>query len=361
MVWGKRADTIVHEDEPFNAEPDLEALAADELTPLDSFYSRNHGPIPDEGDAPARVRVTGLVDRELSLSVADLRERFDPSTVVATLQCAGNRRQGLLPVRDIPGEAPWRGGATGNARWRGTRLADVLLAAGVRGGARHVAFVAPDVSQLASPPQGYGSSIPLSKALSHEVLLAWEMNDAPLTRVHGAPLRVVVPGFIGARSVKWVQEISVQREPSDNFFQATAYRVLPPDADPDQAGPGDGISLGSVALNCEILQPRTGSHLAAGKVQVSGYALAGEGRTVERIDVSVDGGHTWHQADLDDQPSPWAWRRWRIGCTLGAGSADVVARAWDSTGAVQPELPDHVWNPKGYVNNSWAHANYRVT
>ena len=151
--------------------------------------------------------------------------------MVATLQCAGNRRAGLMAVRDIPGQHPWGPGATSTARWVGVRLGDVLAEAGIRPEATDIAFVAPDVAGEASPPQSYGGSITTGKASADEVLLAWEMNGEPLTVAHGAPVRVVVPGHIGARSVKWVEQITAQDHPSDNFFQQSAYRLLPADAD----------------------------------------------------------------------------------------------------------------------------------
>jgi sulfite oxidase len=226
------------------------------------------------------------VGRPLELSLGDLRDRFGHHDVVAALQCAGNRRAGLLKVRDIPGEAPWGPGATGNARWTGVRLADVLAAAVVAADAEHVAFAAPDISDLASPPQPFGASIPLGKAMRGEVLLAWAMNGQPLPRVHGAPVRVVVPGYIGARSVKWVEQVTVQARPSDNHFQATAYRLLPAEADPAAAGPGDGLSLGPIAVNADILSPGEQACVPAGLVTVSGYALAGDDRRVARVDVS---------------------------------------------------------------------------
>ncbi len=355
---GKREDMIVHEQDPYNAEPPPAALAHSALTPVSAFYSRNHGPIPHLDPDGWRLDVDGLVESALQLSLTELQSAYSQVTLAATLQCAGNRRQGLIEVRDIPGEDPWGPGATSTAEWTGVRLRDVLAAAGVQPEAAHVAFAAPDLSQLAEPPQSYGSSIPLAKASSGEVLLAWAMNGEPLTAGHGAPVRVVVPGYIGARSVKWVERITVQREPSTNYFQQTAYRLLPPGGTP---GPGVGISLGAIALNSEILIPGDGQQLPAGRTTIEGYALAGDDRSVARVDVSTDGGATWRQADLAQAASPWTWRLWSIQADLTPGQVQLVARAWDSTAALQPALPEHLWNPKGYVNNSWPRVTVTVT
>ncbi|MBV9162940.1 MAG: sulfite oxidase [Pseudonocardiales bacterium] len=350
---------IVHEVEPFNAEPPRGELADRVLTPVESFYSRNHGPIPELNPQAWRLRVGGLVDRPLELSLEELHARFTPRTLVATLQCAGNRRAGFIEVRDIPGEIPWGSAATSTAEWTGTSLADVLSVAGLGPHAAHVAFAAPDVSPLANPPQPYGGSITVQKALSGEVLLAWAMNGQPLPAVHGAPVRVVVPGYIGARSVKWVHRITVGQHPSDNYFQATAYRLLLAKTDPPTAGPADGLPLGAVAVNADILRPDDGDTLPAGPVQITGYAFTGDHHSITRVDVSLDGGRSWRPADLDDQISPWAWQHWRTILKLPVGDTEITARAWDTSGATQPESPVPLWNPKGYVNNSWARI--RVT
>ena len=358
-MWGKRTDMRVHEQDPYNAEPPPYALAQGMVTDLDSFYVRSHGPVPELDPDGWRLRVEGEVGERLDLDLEGLQEGFEQVRSLVTLQCAGNRRDELIEVRDIPGEDPWGSCATSTAWWTGVRLRDVLERAGHRAPGAHVAFEAPDMAERAVPPQPYGSSIPLERALEPDVLLAWSMNDKPLPAVHGAPLRVVVPGWIGARSVKWLRRVTVQQQSSDNYFQATAYRLLAPQADPDAAGPGDGISLGAVALSSAVLAPDPGSGVVAGPVEVAGYAHAGHGRHAARVDVSLDGGTTWVQAELGEQVDG-AWRLWRVSLDLPAGSTRVTARAWDSTGASQPESSASLWNPKGYANNAWSHLDVQV-
>jgi sulfite oxidase len=362
MEWGKRGDFIVRGRLPFNAEPPASVLAGGEITALDAFYCRNHGPFPDIAPRQWRLAVDGMVDEPLAVTYEQLTTRFTAHSVVATLACAGNRRAELLKVRPIPGKEPWAHGAISTAEWRGARLADVLDAAGVHDGdGLHVAFDAPDVAPEAVPVQPYGGSIPLSKAMSDEVLLAWEMNSEPLSRVHGGPVRAVVPGYIGARSVKWITAITVQPSPSENYFQASDYRILPPDADPDTAAPGEGISLSSLPLNCDILVPGDDEEIPAGPLTIHGWAMAGDGRGIGRVDVSLDEGRTWRQADLQPVISRWAWRLWSLTVEARPGALSLTARAWDDTGVTQPESPASLWNPGGYQNNAWANVDLTVS
>ena len=347
--YGKRAELIVHEQEPFNAETGLSALAEGPVTATDAFYVRGHGAVPEIDPGAWRLHVLGVVERELRLSLATLREAFREREVTATLQCAGNRRKGLVAIRDIPGEAPWGPGATGTATWTGVALSDVLAAAGPLRAATDVGFDGADLCPEAKPPQRFAGSIPIDKACRREVLLAWAMNGAPLPPVHGAPLRVVVPGYIGARSVKWLERVEVRSQPTRGYFQHVAYRLLPEDGSP---GPGAGMPLGLVALNSDVLSPADGETVVAGTVEVRGYAFAGGERHVARVDVSLDGGATWVQAELLDDLGPWAWRHWRLTVELAPGPHEIVVRAWDSSAATQPEDEAALWNPKGYVNNA---------
>jgi sulfite oxidase len=347
----------VHEREPFNAETGLAALAEGPLTATDAFYVRGHGPVPWPDPGAWRLRVQGLVERQLELSLSTLREAFQDRQLIATLQCAGNRRAGLAAIRDIPGEAPWGPGATGTATWTGVALADVLALANPLPDALHVGFEGADLCSQADPPERFGGSIPLDKACRPEVLLVWGMNGEPLLPVHGAPLRVVVPGYIGARSVKWLERIEVRSTPWPGHFQHVAYRLLPEDATP---GPGAGMPLGLIALNADVLSPAEGDTVAAGPVEIRGYAFAGGERHVARVDITVDGGANWSQAELLEDLGRWAWRRWRATLTLPPGEHEIIVRAWDSSAATQPEDEAALWNPKGYVNNARPRVRVRV-
>jgi sulfite oxidase len=334
--------------EPFNAETPPDLLGAENITETSRFYVRSHGRAPTIDHDAHRVTVTGLVARALELDLPGLRALGAHRTVTATLQCAGNRRSELLAVAPIDGEIPWGAGVIGTAIWGGVSLADVLEAAGVASRARHVELTGGDLD-----PAGrcFGGSIPLAKALSAEVLIATTMNEAPLTPIHGAPVRVIVPGYVGARSVKWLREIRVLAGPSENHYQAVAYRVHPPwvsDADADAAG---GIPLGEIAVNSAILTPADGARLPAGVVVITGYAISGGANRVERVDVSADGGRTWRCAELLDPPTPWAWRRWRLALELPLGEVEIVTRAVDSSLNTQPENPADLWNVQGYANN----------
>lgn len=186
------------------------------------------------------------------------------------------------------------------------------------------------------------------------MLLAYEMNGEPLPREHGFPLRVVVPGYVGARSVKWISRITLQQDPSDNRYQAREYKLFPPSVSAQTADHSAGMMLGELQVNAAICEPGDGETLQAGHLAVLGYAVAGDGRRVARVDVSSDGGDTWVQADLvEGAEEPWAWSLWEATVEIAPGEHRIVARAVDSSAATQPTTGKEVWNFKGYANNSW--------
>jgi len=355
--FGKHPAMTVWQEEPFNAEPPSSLLLAP-LTATDGFYVRSHGPVPEIEAAEHRVTVGGLVERELSLSLAELRSEFEQRTLTVSLECAGNRRGELIAVKDIEGEIPWGPAVIGTATWTGVALAEVLAHAGLDGQAEHVEALGAEELEDGEP---FGGSIPVAKAMSREVLLAYEMNGQPLLAAHGAPLRLVVPGYIGARSVKWLSALRVLDSPSPNHFQATSYRLHPPGLDEDSAQPEDGFALGELGVNAAVLAPAEGDEVpAGGRVSVEGYAITGGAARIERVDVSADGGRRWERAELAEDQGRWAWRLWRAELELPEGEAEIVARAVDSSANTQPEDPATIWNWQGYANNAWSRVRVKV-
>jgi sulfite oxidase len=323
------------------------------VTPRDIFFTRNHGAVPEVDPHTYRLRVSGLVDREVTLTLQQLRSTMARRTGAATLACAGLRRDELIAYRPIPGEVGWGAEPVSNGIWTGVPLRDVLLKAGVGSGAKHVEFLGLDEVERQGTRFGFGGSIPLEKALAQEVLLAFEMNGEPLPPVHGYPLRVVVPGCIGARSVKWVSEIIVTDAPSGNYFQAHAYRLFPPEIGPQNVRWEDGVMLHDLPLNSVIWEPLEGSPVPAGNVTLRGWAMASGGEMIQQVEVSPDGGRTWQATELTEQGNRWTWCFWTATVKLAPGKHTLVARATDSAGRSQPEEIGPLWNFKGYMNNAW--------
>lgn len=356
MSSSKHPQFIVRQPSPLVGGPPLGLLVAQYVTPEPLFYVRDHArEVPAVDAAAYRLRVGGLVQRPLELSLDDLRRDFPRVSVTAALQCAGNRRQEMMAVAPIPNEIPWGAEAVGNALWTGVPLSAVLAAAGVAAGAAHVELLGLDRPRPAADQPGFGGSVPLDKALGAEVVLADEMNGAPLAARHGAPLRAVVPGYIGARSVKWLGVVTVRAEPTENYYQR-GYSLHPPDVTSAQAVDHERAEvLDESAINCVICVPAEGARVPAGaRLVVRGYALAGGGRAVEAVELSADGGRSWRPAELEDPAHPWAWRRWRAEVSVpGAAAAPLrlMARARDSSGSLQP--PEAPWNFKGYMHNAW--------
>lgn len=200
----------------------LDPLCAEMVTPAEKFYVHNHGNVPRLDAALYGLSVLGEVARPLCLALTALREEFPKQTILTTLKCSGHQ---------APTGLPCHVNAAGTAIWGGVSLFQVLYAAGLKPTAQHVAFAGLDVVEVKTQQINYGCSIPLETAWRAEVLLAYEMNGEPLTAEHGAPLRLIVPGETGAKSVKWLREIKLLPFPSTNYFQSRsaedALSVLP--------------------------------------------------------------------------------------------------------------------------------------
>ncbi len=350
--FDKHPRFLVRQAEPFNGGPPPDLLRHSPITPNGLFFVRNHGDVPALDARRHRLIVEGAVERPLELSLADLAA-FPKTNVIATLQCAGHRRQELARRQPIPHELPWGAEAVSTAVWTGVRLADLLAAARPTPVALHAACEGRDQTERQGRRISFGGSIPLAKAAAPEVLVAYEMNGVPLPAVHGFPLRLVVPGWIGARSVKWLHRIVLQAEPTDNYFQAVAYRLFPATAGPENVVWSDGAMLGEQSVNACFTAPEPGARRPAGRVHCEGVAVAGGGRQVERVELSHDGGRSWLQARLEPAPSAWSWRLWSADLELAGGRQELVVRAWDSAAQTQPSTVDQVWNFKGYMNNAW--------
>ena len=351
QALGKHEGMTVYRADPFNAGPPLAELRAAFETPTELFFARNHAPVPEITAAAWRLEVDGLVERPLRLSLADLARDFPRAERVATLQCAGNRRGEMLPDADPERAVLWGSDAISHGRWAGVPLREVLAAAGVTEGARFLAALGLDEIRQGDAVFGLGGSIPLEKAQSEEVLLATELNGAPLPPLHGGPLRLLVPGYIGARSVKWLGRITLQEQPSQNHYQQRAYKIFPPDVTSETADWQQGETLGPFRLNSAICTPRPGAPLSAGRQRVAGYAIAYE--PVAAVELSLDGGQTWQETTLLGAPQRWSWTFWESAVDLPAGRHELVVRAWDQAGDTQPADLAEIWNFKGYFNNSW--------
>jgi len=353
MLHRKHPDLRVLDEALFNAGPPPALLAESVVTPNELFFTRSHGTLPEIDPDAWRLGVGGLVAHSLTLSLNDLVSSHAHHTITTTLVCAGLRRDELLTVRPIPGELAWGLEPVSTGRFTGVRLRDVLIAAEVHAEAAHVGLIGLDVVERKQRRFGFGGSIPLAKALHPEVLLAFEMNGEPLPPVHGGPVRLLVPGYVGARSVKWLGEIELRAEPSDNYFQAEAYRVQREANGVDARDVRAGAALAETPLNAAILSPEARSILAPGPLEVRGWAIGGDSAPPDRVEVSGDGGRTWISATLDAGAGAWAWVLWRASVVLDPGHQTLVARAWGLDGRCQPETLAEVWNVKGYANNAW--------
>lgn len=323
--------------EPENLESNFSRLNAF-LTPTESFFVRNHFGIPQWDATTYRLQVEGAVRTPLSLTLAELKALAGtPITRPLTLECAGNGRVYLTPpVRGVA----WQSGAVGTAEWTGCPLAKVLEKAGVESRAVEVVLEGADSGTVADPPSpgpiAFARSLPVEKALRPEVLLAWGMNGAPLAPRHGAPLRAVVGGWYGMASVKWLKRILVVTEPFQGFYQTLDYSYFR-----RVAGIPTLTPITTMQVKSQIARPAPHDVIPADRpYSIVGAAWAGE-HDVVRVDVSVDGGHSWSPAELAPEKAPFCWRLWRFDWkSPRRGIHRLMARATDDRGNTQPMQRD---------------------
>jgi sulfane dehydrogenase subunit SoxC len=322
----------------------LEALRWD-VTPIGLHYLLTHYDIPEVDPASWRLEVGGLVERPLSLSLDALRSR--PAVEVAvTMECAGNGRAHVEP--HVVSQ-PWLLEAVGTARWRGVRAANLLEDAGVRDGALEAVFAGLDRGVEGEEEQSYERSLPVDVLTAGDALLAYEVNGVPLPPQHGFPLRLVVPGWYGMTSVKWLSRITLVAEPFDGYQMRHSYRVR---QEEDEAGE----PLTTIAPRSLMVPPGIPEFLSrtrvveAGRCSIVGRAWSGMAE-IASVEVSTDGGATWAAAELGDATlGRWAWRSWRFVWDAEPGEHELSCRARDTAGNGQPLDPP--WNVGGYANNA---------
>jgi DMSO/TMAO reductase YedYZ molybdopterin-dependent catalytic subunit len=341
---------------PFDAETPVREFIS-YLTPNHRFFVRSHfGPPQPEliSDATWRLRVSGLVERSSELTLKQLRE-MEAVTITAVVQCSGNGRAFHRPK--VPG-VQWERGAVGNARWTGARLRDVLATAGIRPEAHHVQFQGADRPVVASVPL-FTRSIPLEKALHPDTILAYEMNGRPLPLLHGAPLRVITPGWMADSCIKWLTEITVQAEEAEGYYMQTAYRVPTKSVEPGTTSSVPSTPVEAMVVKSLIAAPQEGETVKSGPVTIQGVAWSGEARVV-KVDVSFDEGKSWEPARLGGDDHPYAWRQWQfLWKAKSPGTFTILCRATDARGDVQPSVSP--WNPSGFLWNGWDRVTITVT
>ena len=374
---------------PFNSEAPLSDLYNEGfLTSPELFYVRNHGHVPqvkDEDIPDWEFTVEGMVENPITLTLRDLMEQFNNVTYPVTLVCAGNRRKEQNVVRKTKGFS-WGAAGVSTALFTGVVLGEVLKRAKPKRGARYVCMEGAD-----KLPNGfYGTSVKLNWAMDPNkgMMLAHGMNGEMLRPDHGKPLRVVIPGQIGGRSVKWLKKLIITAEPSDNWYHIYDNRVLPTMVSPEESASNENwwkderYAIYDLSTNSAIAYPAHDEQLslaaAATSYRVKGYAYGGGGRRVTRVEISTDKGKTWRLANIDYaedryreagpqqlfngeldmewRESSFCWCFWNLDIAVSelAKSQDILVRAMDESMNLQPR--DMYWSVLGMMNNPW----YRI-
>jgi DMSO/TMAO reductase YedYZ molybdopterin-dependent catalytic subunit len=330
---------VLHRAQPLNCETSIPALIGGVVMPNAHFYVRNHFGAPDLDASSWRVEIGGMVERPTTLSLRDLT-RMRSETRVVTLECAGNGRYTLSP--GVPGE-PWRLGAVSTAEWTGVPLVEVLDRVGVLPAATEVVFSGADRGMVdgRSDPISFERSLAVDTATEAQALLAYAMNGEPLPLQHGYPVRLVVPGWYGVASVKWLVAIELTDHQFGGYFQEEKYWY---EFDDVHRQP---VTLQKV--RAVITDPADGEEVANGELVVRGVAWSGAA-PISRVEVSI-ADRPWQDARLVGDRKRHSWQWWELITPLDrTGETSIRARATDFTGRTQPDDPE--WNRQGYGNNA---------
>ncbi|KAI4457921.1 sulfite reductase [Holotrichia oblita] len=361
----------VHTEKPFNGEPPAGLLIEQFYTPNDIFYVRNHLPVPEVDLETYELEVEiENIDKIKKLNFADIL-KLPKYTVSATLMCAGNRRSEMNKVKEVKG-LNWGASSIGNATWTGVRLVDVLKLIGVDDNTKEYSHVHFEGLDRDTASNLYTVSIPLSKAVNKDgdVLLAYEMNGQPISRDHGFPIRVIVPGTVGARNVKWLGRILIAKDECQSHWQQKDYKGVPPSADPSRINLSKLASIQDLPVISAICKPSNEEVVKVenGFITVKGYAWSGGGRKIIRVDLTTDGGKEWHVANFDHQidhesPRHWSWTLWtaKVPVSKGQKTVEVWAKAIDSSYNSQPDTIDNIWNYRGFLNNAYHRIRVNLT
>ncbi|MBV7298122.1 molybdopterin-dependent oxidoreductase [Enterovibrio paralichthyis] len=342
---------VVLNDRPMNAETPPHLLN-DDVTPTQRHFIRNNGIPPTEVNPETwTLTIDGLVDKPMTLTIEDLKKNFDVVEQQLVVECGGNGRAFFEP----PAKGnQWTYGAVACSNWTGVRLADVLKAAGVKDGAVYTAHYGAD--KHLSGKEGklpISRGLPIEKAMGSENLIAFAQNGQPLHPMNGAPLRLVVPGWPGSCSQKWLNRIQVRDQVHDGpKMTGTSYRVPNrPVAPGEKVDKEDFVIIERMPVKSLITSPQTNSEITGKEVLVRGHAWSGD-RKVKNVQLSNDFGATWIDAELEEPANPGAWQTFNAKVTFPQpGYYEVWAKATDDQGISQPFAI--AWNPKGYLNNSF--------
>lgn len=340
---------IVHNTRPVNGEFPPHLLD-DDVTPSERHFVRNNGLVPERAKKKDlegwTLTVDGEVHKTLQLTMGDLK-KLPAVTLPLLIECGGNGRANFEPK--VRGN-PWDRGAVACSEWTGVRLRDVLNMAGLKSSAVYTAHYGEDPPIGTAPP--FSRGIPIDKAMEEHTLIAYKMNGQDLTALNGYPARVVVPGWIGSASEKWLTRIWIRDQVHDSKkMLGYSYRVPAYPAVPGTKPPKEDMRIAMAwIIKSMITRPEANARLRLGEwVQVSGHAWAGEGK-VAQVLLSTDYGMSWGEAALAGPASKYAWYRWGANIRFnGKGYYEIWARAFDERGNTQPFRQP--WNPKGYLGN----------